>query len=157
MACLNQVVQKTLDLLRAADQLRQIELKLELGTGLPLVMVNMVQIEQVLINLVRNAINAVSAAANGSAATVSIRTLRHDAGTLQVQVADNGHGIAPDTLGRLFKPMFTTKTDGMGMGLAISHSIIEAHGGHLMASNNPTGGATFTFTLPIASGQPGPT
>jgi two-component system sensor kinase FixL len=73
--------------------------------------------------------------------------------TVEVTVSDNGHGIAADKLPLVFEPFFTSKPNGLGMGLAISRSIIEAHGGRLWAENNPAGGATFTFTLPTAEGR----
>jgi signal transduction histidine kinase len=70
--------------------------------------------------------------------------------TVEVTVSDNGHGIAPDKLPRLFEPFFTSKPNGLGMGLAISHDIIEAHGGRLWVENRPGGGAAFFFTVPVS-------
>jgi signal transduction histidine kinase len=81
--------------------------------------------------------------------TVRVRPV---AKTVEVAVSDNGHGIAADKLPRLFEPFFTSKPNGLGMGLAISRSIVEAHGGRLWAENRPGGGATFTFCLPVAGG-----
>jgi two-component system sensor kinase FixL len=72
--------------------------------------------------------------------------------TVEVTVSDTGHGIPADKLLRVFEPFYTSKPNGLGMGLAISRSIIEAHGGRLWAENNEAGGATFTITLPMAEG-----
>ena len=82
---------------------------------------------------------------------VTVRT-RPVGATVEVAVSDTGHGISADKLLRVFEPFFSSKPNGLGMGLAISRSIIEAHGGRLWAENNEAGGATFTFTLPAAEG-----
>jgi two-component system sensor kinase FixL len=79
-----------------------------------------------------------------------VRAQRHSESEVEVAVEDNGPGIAPERLGRLFEPFFTTKANGMGIGLSISHTIIEAHGGRIWAENNAGEGATFRFTLPLA-------
>lgn len=152
-ASLNPTVQQALDLLQAAAQFRQARLELELGAGLPLVGINPPQIVQVLANLIKNALDAAAMQASSHPPTVHIRTHRQDADTVQVQVSDNGAGIAPADLDKLFNPFFTTKPGGLGMGLALSRSIIEAHGGKLSASNNPAGGAVFSFTLPVGASR----
>ena len=82
---------------------------------------------------------------------VTVRA-RRVAATVEVAVSDTGHGIPADKLLRVFEPFFTPSPNGLGMGLAISRSIIEAHGGRIWAENNAAGGATFTFTLPAAEG-----
>ena len=91
------------------------------------------------------------AMANNPAAhrQLGVRTTRHSSEYVEVVVSDNGPGLPPEQLNRLFEPFFTTKSEGMGMGLSISHSIIEAHGGRLEALANPDRGLTFHFTLPI--------
>jgi two-component system sensor kinase FixL len=86
--------------------------------------------------------------------TVCIRTRRANAGAVQIEVSDRGTGIHPERLARLFEPFQTTKLDGLGLGLSISRSILEAHGGRLWVINNPDRGATFCFTLPICSAPP---
>ena len=103
-------------------------------------------LEQVLLNLTRNAIEAMQDIAPER------RVLRivaaHEAGQVTVSVIDQGHGIAPEVAERLFSPFFSTKAEGMGMGLSICRTAIEFHGGTLTHSANPGGGTIFTFALP---------
>jgi two-component system sensor kinase FixL len=84
-----------------------------------------------------------------------LRATRDGDNRLLVAISDRGHGIPDKARGQLFTPFFTTKPTGMGMGLAISRSIVTAHGGKLDCENNPDGGATFSFTLPSALDEPG--
>jgi len=86
--------------------------------------------------------------------TLVLRATRADAATVEVAVQDSGTGIEKTVLDHIFDPFYTTKADGLGMGLAIVRSIVEAHGGRVSAANNPEGGATFSFTLPVATEQP---
>ena len=83
---------------------------------------------------------------------LTLRARRDGEAFVEVAVSDNGPGIAPEALTRLLEPFFTTKPQGMGLGLPISRTIIETHGGRLWAENNAQGGATFRFTLPVAKG-----
>ena|GEM_PF-3407962 len=131
---------------------KSINLVLELENDLPPVLVDIIQIEQVLINLIKNAIEAVSDVAPLS---IVLRTQLFNHKLIELCVIDSGHGISEDKLKRIFNPFFTTKASGMGMGLSISSSIIEAHGGKLYAQNNPHQGARFCFTLPIVEEQAG--
>jgi two-component system sensor kinase FixL len=109
-----------------------------------------VQLQQVILNLLLNAMDAVKG--NSPAKRLVALQARSAGPAVEVTVRDNGHGIPADHLSRVFEPFFTSKPKGLGMGLAISRSIIEAHGGRLWAENNPAGGATFTFTLPVNGG-----
>ena len=109
------------------------------------VMVDKVQIQQVVLNLIRNAIDSM---ADGGKRELNIAVSRDPRGQAVVAVSDSGAGISKAALDRMFQPFFTTKADGMGVGLSISRTIIEAHGGHLRARNRDEGGATFDFTLP---------
>jgi signal transduction histidine kinase len=106
-----------------------------------------VQLQQVLLNLVMNGIEAMQAVTDRLRELV-ITCRPHDAGTVLVAVEDTGVGLEAQSLERVFKAFYTTKPEGMGMGLAISRSIIEAHGGRLWATPNEPHGAVFQFTLP---------
>ena len=108
------------------------------------------QLQQVLLNLLLNALDAVND--NPPAKRLVAMRVRPSETAVAVTVSDNGHGIPPDKLSRVFEPFFTSKPNGLGMGLTISRSIIETHAGRLWAENRPAGGAAFTFTLPVISG-----
>jgi C4-dicarboxylate-specific signal transduction histidine kinase len=116
----------------------------------PLVFADRIQLQQVILNLIMNAVEAMSEVSDGPRQLL-IRTGTDAAGAIVVAVRDSGPGIAPENLDRLFTPFYTTKPQGMGMGLAICRSIIEAHGGRLWASANNGPGATFQFTLQACS------
>lgn len=116
--------------------------------GLPAIMADRVQIQQVLVNLLRNAVESMATTARRD---LTISVARRD-GAIEVSVCDTGTGIPESIAGKLFQPFVTTKPHGMGIGLAISKSIIEAHGGTLTAGPNPGGGTVFRFTLPVANG-----
>jgi two-component system, LuxR family, sensor kinase FixL len=107
-----------------------------------------VQIQQTLINLVHNAIEAMTAVTD-RAKSLLLTSRRHGE-ELLIQVRDNGSGIKDDLTG-IFEPFYTTKESGMGMGLSISRSIVEAHGGRIWATANDDAGMTFSFTLPLSS------
>ncbi len=110
-------------------------------------LVDRVQIQQVIVNLLRNALDAMRGAPRRE---LDVELAPHDDRFIVVTVCDTGGGIDAETLARLFEPFMTTKKDGMGVGLSICRSIVEAHGGAIWANNNPGGGATFRFTLPSA-------
>lgn len=101
-----------------------------------------------LLNLILNGMDAMNDTPEGERRIV-VRTQTNGDQTLMVSVTDTGHGIAADRLPSVFNSFFTTKEHGMGLGLAIARSIVEVHGGRIWASNNPAGGATFFFTLPV--------
>jgi PAS domain S-box-containing protein len=147
---LNLLTGEVLELVRPEADSRKIWLTLETGSSHPPVRGDRVQLQQVLLNLLLNAMDAVNdSAPDGRRVMVRIQTAGPQ---VEVAVSDTGHGIPEDKLARVFDPFFTTKPDGLGMGLAISHDIIEAHGGRLWAENNEAGGATFTITLPANVG-----
>ncbi len=152
---LNDVVHNALSLILHHARHKSVDIRAELSAGLPLVMADKIQIEQVLHNFLSNGIEAM----NGQAGAdddhhppheIVIRTrLVDEVGEIEVSVRDNGRGIETGQLEDLFRPLYTTKIDGVGVGLSISRSIIEAHRGRLWATANDTCGMTFSFTLPI--------
>src|SRR5204863_3332468 len=103
---------------------------------------------QVLFNLLRNALEAVALTGAPAAADAVMVTIAEDAGSVTICVADRGPGIAD--AGKLFQPFYTTKSEGMGLGLAICRTVIESHGGRLWAEGNPGGGARLSFRLPAS-------
>jgi signal transduction histidine kinase len=128
---------------------RRVKLDVEVPANLPPVRGDRVHLQQVLLNLILNGMDALNGASpKHRRIVVSARV--GDAQTVEIAVSDTGHGIAPEKLARVFDPFFTTKPDGMGMGLPISRTIIEAHGGRLWAESNNGDGATFRFKLPAA-------
>lgn len=146
---LNKAIRDTIDLMTAEAGRQGVRLVLDLAEPLPLVSADVIQLEQVIVNLVRNAIEAM-ADAGTPARRVTLTTARAASGAVEVAVADTGPGLPEAGRDRLFDPFFTTKADGLGLGLSISQSIVEAHGGRLTAETGPSGGAIFRFTLPVA-------
>ena len=122
-------------------------LRTQLSDGLPVIPGDRIQLQQVMLNLILNALEAMS----GSSETpreLLIRTEQDGPARVLVAVRDSGPGLEPENLDRLFDAFYTTKPDGMGMGLSICRSIIEAHGGRVWATPNLPQGAAFQFTLP---------
>jgi PAS domain S-box-containing protein len=144
---LNDILERTLDLYHGEFVLREVELEVEFEAALPAVPGNEVELQQVVLNLVTNAVEAMAGSEPG-ARQIRIRTANAGPDEIRVSVQDSGPGLRKEQLERLFEPFYTTKATGMGMGLAISQSIVEAHKGRLWAENNPNRGATFHFTLP---------
>lgn len=147
---LNEAIAETMKLLAAEARARGVSLRTELEPGLPPVRADRVQVQQVIVNLVLNAIEAM-ADMPAPKRQLLVRSRRGDERQAEVSVSDSGAGIAPELLPRIFDAFVTGKPGGMGLGLSISRSIVEAHGGRLMAANPPEGGATFRFTLPFAA------
>jgi PAS domain S-box-containing protein len=141
----NQVVRDIAGLVHTDAILRNLAIDLDLAPALPPVRGDRVQLQQVLLNLVLNGMEAVGP--HGEGRRLVVQTLQAE-GTVRVAVRDQGPGIPAAELARIFDTFYTTKPNGMGMGLAISRSIVEAHGGRIWAENNPDRGATFSFTLP---------
>lgn len=126
--------------------------RLDLAPELPRVWADAIMIEQVICNLVRNAVEAMAEACSPRRA-VTIRTLPHGADAIEIEVADNGPGIDGAVIDQVFDQFFTTKPEGVGMGLSISRSIVESHGGSIRAESRAGGGATFRFTLRVSEQQ----
>jgi len=146
-ADINELVRQVVALTRADVRRHGVHLTVEYAERLPLVRIEAIQIQQVLVNLIRNAVDAI-AASGTLRREVAIVTRRTSDG-VEVCVADSGPGIDPAVKSELFEPFVTTKTDGLGLGLSISRSIVEAHGGRLNVSNQEEGGAVFAFVLPF--------
>jgi len=141
---LNTVVQEAVGLALIGAQSAGVVSHINLDPNVPPVFIDNVQIQQVVLNLVRNAIEAM---AQSKDRVLKIDTRDVNAEAL-IRVTDTGSGLAPDMADKLFKPFQTTKSTGMGIGLSICRSIIEAHGGRIWAEKNPAGGTIFSFTLP---------
>jgi signal transduction histidine kinase len=133
--------------------LRNVAIRLELAPGLPPVCGDRVQLQQVILNLLMNGLDAMRESGEGER-TLVLRTESGGPASVVVAVEDSGVGIDEADLDHVFHAFYTTKPDGLGMGLAIARSIVEAHGGRLQARNNPRGGATFSFTLPVITAAP---
>ena len=135
----------------AAAEARQngVELDTRLEVGLPVVLADSIQIQQVLLNLVRNAIEAI-AMSGAEERRIQLSTRASGDDMIEIAVADTGPGLGGPDLERVFEPFYTTKPEGIGIGLALSRSITDAHGGRLWATANAGPGATFHLTLPIA-------
>ncbi len=137
-------------LVRSDATLHNIHVSLEVDTHLPPVRGDKVQLQQVTLNLLLNAFDAMHDCPPDKR-EIHVRAARDGGRMVEITVADHGAGLTIDKLEKIFQPFYTTKHDGLGLGLSISRSIIEAHGGRLWADNNPDRGATFYFTLPVSS------
>ena len=147
---LDEVIRDVVDLVRSEAQTRRIDVSHTQDCALPPVVADRVQLQQVVLNLVMNGLEAMTPTGTaGQLPTLRIAT-RADAHGVQVDVQDSGAGVDPSVRETLFDAFQTTKADGMGMGLAISRSIIESHGGRLWFTPNTGKGATFSFRLPVA-------
>jgi len=129
---------------------QSVQLRFNLNPEADLVLADRVQIQQVLVNLFRNALEAMAQAPRREL-IVTNRRVADD--MIEIEVSDTGSGFHDDVKPNLFQTFFTTKETGMGVGLSISRSIIEAHGGRMWAEDNAAGGATFRFTLPAAANE----
>jgi PAS domain S-box-containing protein len=149
---LNKTTQEVVGLIRGDSLLQGLSITAELSPALKMIRGDRIQLEQVFLNLILN-----SAAAMRNAPwdqrRITVRTAMADNAAVKASVTDFGTGIDENALERLFEPFYTTKPEGLGMGLSISQRIIKAHGGTLTASNNKDGGATFAFTLPAHDGD----
>jgi C4-dicarboxylate-specific signal transduction histidine kinase len=144
---INDIVNEVIVLVQRELFRHRVSLWAELAPALPVVLADRVQLQQVILNLVMNGIEAMQPV-TGRPRQLVIRSDRNEARQVLVAVEDCGVGISAENAERLFNAFFTTRSGGMGMGLAICRSIIEAHGGRMSAANNGGPGATFQFTLP---------
>ncbi len=144
---INELIREVLTLVRSEVENHRVIIYPELLDGLPQVSANRVQLRQVIVNLLMNAVDAMDAVTDGER-VVRIKTEIHDPNYLLIAVEDTGTGIDPKNIDRIFDAFFSAKPNGMGMGLSICRSIIEAHGGRVWATTNIPRGAVFQFTLP---------
>jgi signal transduction histidine kinase len=147
---INEVVDEMAGMLRREARKHAISIRTELSDDLPMAVADRVQLQQVLMNLMLNGIEAMS----DTGGVLTVKSKRGLHGEIEVSVADTGPGLPPGKGDQLFAAFFTTKPQGSGMGLSISRSIIEAHGGRISATANEGRGATFHFTLPPAGEDP---
>jgi signal transduction histidine kinase len=141
----NELIREMIVLLRSEANRYSISIRTELAEDLPKVMADRVQLQQVFMNLMLNGIDAMKETSGGSELAIKSET---DDGQLLISVSDTGVGLPPEQGDQIFQAFFTTKDNGTGMGLPISRSIIESHGGRLWATGASGRGATFQFTLP---------
>jgi two-component system sensor kinase FixL len=146
---LNSVFREIVTLLNSDAVMRDVKIDLEFDPQLPFVRGDRVQLQQVALNLVMNAFDAMGERPRGER-WVLIRTGLKDSQVLAA-VTDNGMGVSTEDSEKVFQPFYTTKTQGLGMGLSISRSIIIRHQGRIWAENNPDGGTTFYFSLPVTA------
>jgi signal transduction histidine kinase len=144
---INTLINETTVLIATDATVRNVSLKLELESGLPLIQGDRIQLQQVLLNLVSNSFDAMQS--NLGPRELLIRTSRKGTNEIMVEVKDSGCGISEENMTKIFTHFNTTKPDGLGMGLSISRTIVESHGGQLNAENNPDRGAIFYFTIPV--------
>src|SRR5205814_2908788 len=145
---LNELVGDVAQLARPDAATRQVKLAVNLPADLPPVRGDRVHLQQVLLNLIVNGMDAMNGASPENRRVI-VSAREGAAQTVEVSVSDTGHGITTEKLAKVFDPFFTTKPDGMGMGLPISRTIVESHGGRLWVESNNGSGATFRFTLPL--------
>jgi two-component system, LuxR family, sensor histidine kinase DctS len=149
-ADVNRLVRDVASLARPEAGQKRVELRLELAEALPPVAVDAIQIQQVILNLMRNGLEAMAGTTSGDPRELGVRTtLAPDGSEVEVAVSDQGAGVRPELANEIFSPFFTTKPQGMGIGLSLSRSIVRAHRGRMWMTPNAEGGTTFRFTLPV--------
>jgi two-component system, LuxR family, sensor kinase FixL len=146
------VIDEVLSLVQADAAARQVRLVCSAAPGLPRVLGDRIHLQQVLLNLLVNAMDALDGC-RPDQRIIQVHAHLTDPAFVEVRVSDSGPGIPAEFLDRLFESFFTSKTNGMGLGLSVSRTIIEAHQGKIWAENRPEGGACFCFTAPVASGK----
>ena len=143
----NEIVQEMVVLLRGEAHRYAVSIRTDLAPNLPKITADRVQLQQVLMNLMLNAIEAM----NETGGVLTVKSQLGQNGQVLISISDTGVGLPAEKGDQIFSAFFTTKPQGSGMGLAISRSIVESHGGHLWATANNGRGATFHFTLPTAA------
>lgn len=149
---INRVIEQTVALAAGQAAANDVAIEYQFAPHLPPVLGDSIQLQQVILNLLMNGIEAMTTVTNRPRKLV-LRSDSQSGGQIRVSIQDSGIGISADVMVRLFEPFFTTRSKGMGMGLPISRSIIEAHGGRLWAESSDSGGAIFQFTLPSGEGS----
>ena len=147
---LNDVIEEILNVIRNDSALAAVTIEKDFDPSLPAIWGDRIQMQQVILNLVLNAAEAMREAGHDHR-TLTVRTSKKDGRFAEVSIRDIGPGIGENNSSRLFEPFYTTKSGGMGMGLAISKNIVKSHNGEIRAENNPDRGATFSFTVPFDS------
>jgi C4-dicarboxylate-specific signal transduction histidine kinase len=147
---INETVREVFDFLSVQASARNVTITSGLTSRALRVKGDRIHLQQVLINLIVNAIDAMASVPTGQR-RITGRTIRVN-GCAEVSIADSGSGIPSDKLAQVFEPFFTTKEQGMGMGLSIARTIVEAHGGRIWAENQASGGAVFHLSLPLVDG-----
>ena len=147
---INTVIGETIRLAEISLSDREVPIETSLAADLPEVRIDRVQIGQVLFNLIRNGIEAMAEVKGQRRLVIGSQLVGRE---IRVAVSDQGCGLPDDIAGELFTPFFTTKPEGMGMGLSISRGIVETHGGRLWAERNDPAGTSFYFTLPLNNGD----
>jgi two-component system sensor kinase FixL len=146
------LIDAAVSLTRTEAMQQEVEIDAKVDPDLPLVLADQVQIEQVLLNLLRNAMDAMEAA-NSKRRSIIVEARRNSKHAIEISVADSGPGVAAEVTDTIFEPFVTTKPLGMGMGLSISRSIVESHGGKLRMVRSVRSGAIFIFDLPTAGAE----
>jgi signal transduction histidine kinase len=149
---MNEVIQELNTFLRGEAMNQRVSLQMDLDPDLPLVRGDRVQLQQVVLNLIMNGMEAMRGMNGGGAKEIVIGTRRDDdAKGIKVMVEDCGIGFSAEIADKIFQPFFTTKEQGIGMGLSISRTIVESHAGHIWATPRAEHGAVFQFTIPVES------
>jgi C4-dicarboxylate-specific signal transduction histidine kinase len=149
---INEIVEEAVALGELQAQRHGVSVELELTPDLPEILGDRIQLQQVILNLMRNGIESMTGIGNRPRRLI-IRSGEQEAAQILVAIQDSGIGVNAEVMDRLFEPFFTTRSQGIGMGLPISRSIIEAHGGRLWAESTADQGSVFQFTLPSADGS----
>ena len=149
-AQINDIIEEVVKLTHSEFVIENVSLSTQLGQDLPQIAGERIQLQQVFINLIMNAIDAMR---GGKTKALHISSAQKDADTIVICISDTGVGFSDEKKDKLFKPFFTTKKEGMGMGLSVTRTIVKSHGGEICADNNQDVGASFYIALPVATGR----